>query len=190
MAGEPISSEAAAGWSRRNVADVAVALIGFGLVVFAADWLMTIVSEVFLARLPGFERLYYKPLILMQCGSAFLYLFLGLWLIAHHRKISTRLFRAAPGAPAAERRAALAFGIKVYAVYLAAFAVAGLAQWVSTGLWFAGMLAARSNQAMPWYMLPFCLAYLAEIAVCLYFLKRPGWLVSFAYPEGEPDENA
>ena len=72
----------------------------------------------------------------------------------------------------------------------AAFAVAGLAQWVSTGLWFAGMLAARSNQAMPWYMLPFCLAYLAEIAVCLYFLKRPGWLVSFAYPEGEPDENA
>jgi hypothetical protein len=188
MAGEPISSEAPAGWSRRNVADVAIALIGFGVIVCSTDGLMAVVTWVLMALLPGFEQNYDKAVRLAMCGGAFLELFLGLWLLAHHRKISTRLFCAGPGAPLAERRAALGFGIKVYALYLAvSFAFGGAASWEIRK---AVMFASQSDHRMLWYM-PLSLApYLAEIAICLYFLKRPGWLVAFAYPDGEPDEDA
>jgi hypothetical protein len=190
MAGEPISSEAAAGWSRRNVADVAVALIGFGVAVSAVEWLMNSVSEILLARLSGFAQNSYKLILPRTCESAFLCLFLGLWLIAHHRKISTRLFRAAAGVPVSERRAALAFGIKVYAVYLAALVATWLAHAMSTEIWRAVMSAGHRDPVMLLYSLTYPLTYLPEIAVCLYFLRRPGWLVSFAYPEGEPNEDA
>ncbi|MGD0999593.1 MAG: hypothetical protein ABSA67_02735 [Candidatus Brocadiia bacterium] len=189
MTGEPIS-EASAGWSRRNVAGVAIALIGFGLVVFAVAWFINLALQVLPVLLPGLEQNSNKPLLLMLCGNAFFRLFLGLWLIAHHRKISTRLFRAAAGAPVAERRAALAFGIKAYAVYMAASAASWLVLAASNGIGQALRLAGSRDRAMLWYMVPSCLMYLAEIVACLYFLKRPGWLVSFAYPEGEPDEDA
>ena len=193
MAGEPISSEATAAWSRRNVAGVAVALIGFGLVVYSTDGLWSLVAWVLMALVPGFEQNYQNASRVMACGMTFLQLFVGLWLIAHHRKISTRLFRAEPGAPMAERRAALAFGIKVYALFLAAnlFALGSGASWeIRKALMFSG----RVDHRALWYMLRETLLpvlpYLVEIAICLYFLKRPGWLVSFAYPEGEADEDA
>ena len=51
MADEPIGSEAAAGWSRRNVADVGIALIGFGLVISSADGLMALGAWVWMALL-------------------------------------------------------------------------------------------------------------------------------------------
>ncbi len=125
MTGEPVS-EASAGWSRHNVADVGIALIGFGLAVFAVVWFMNLAVQALSVLLPGLEQNSNKPQLLLACGNAFFWLFLGLWLIAHHRKISTRLFRAAAGVPAAERRAALALGIKVYAVYMAALAASWL----------------------------------------------------------------
>ena len=189
MTGEPIS-EASAGWSRRNVAGVGIALIGFWLIVFAVNWFINLALQALSVLLTALAGNSNKPLLLMQCGAAFLYLFLGLWLIAHHRKISTRLFRAAAGAPVAERRAALAFGIKVYAIYMAAAAASWLVRRVINGMGDAVMLAGNRDRAMLWYVMLPCLMYLAEIAACLYFLKRPRWLVSFAYPEGEPDEDA
>ncbi|MGO8702850.1 MAG: hypothetical protein ACLQVA_03445 [Candidatus Brocadiia bacterium] len=189
MTGEPVS-EASAGWSRHNVADVGIALIGFGLAVFAVVWFMNLAVQALSVLLPGLEQNSNKPQLLLACGNAFFWLFLGLWLIAHHRKISTRLFRAAAGVPAAERRAALALGIKVYAVYMAALAASWLVLAASNGMAQAVRLAGSLDRAMLLYTMWPCLMHLAEIVACLYFLKRPGWLVSFAYPEGEPDEDA
>jgi len=195
MAGELIRSEATAGWSRRNAAGTAMALIGFGMVVSGAGSLLVFFSLILfpLALPSSFWTGVANPELLRMCGSAFLGLFLGLWLIAHHRKISTRLFPMPPGAPLAARRAALAFGIKACAVFLAAFALTSLAYQASSVIGVALVLYFSPDPTMheaQWYMVFACLQRLAEIAVCLYFLKRPGWLVAFAYPEGESDEDA
>jgi hypothetical protein len=182
MAGELSSSEATVGWSRRNVADVAIALIGFGVIIAGANSLVTSILRVSIVPLPGLRQNLDKSSLMLQCSTVFSDLFVGLWLVAHHKKISARLFRAEPGAPLAERRAALAFGIKVYALYLAATLMVSSCVIASRMI----LRADRRGVALYW-TLPSCLV---GIAVCLYFLKRPGWLVSFAYPEGAPDEDA
>jgi hypothetical protein len=188
MACELISGDATVGWSRCNVADIAVAWIGFGVVVTGVDSLMDLTSRISgLALLGALGQIPGNSFLTMLCGRSFLELFLGLWLIAHHKKISGRLFRAEPGAPLAEQRAALVFGIKVYALYLAATHV------ISFGVRAAGMIrhALRFGIEIPfWCRALSFLSCLVAIAFCLYFLKRPGWLVSFAYAEGEPDEDA
>ena len=98
-------------------------------------------------------------------------LFLGLWLIARHGKISGRLFRAGPGASMAERRAGLAFGIKVYAVYLAAFAANQgrrprfLRPMVTMPMIYvmvARMIAGKADPGPPWILIPCWLTWLCR----------------------------
>jgi hypothetical protein len=185
MAGEPISGEAA-GWSRRNVADVAIALIGFKLLFLAIGCLIFMILMVLAELRRGFPENLAEVGILTVFETGFLCLFLGLWLIADHRKITRRLFPTAQGVPLAGQRAALAFGIKVYAIYLAVTAATALVGMVSRSI-----VNDEAGWQIHWWALSTTsLAALVQIVFCLHFLRHPGWFVSFAFPEGEPDEDA
>jgi hypothetical protein len=186
MSGELMKGDSAASWSRRDVADIAVILIGFGQIVVGVNVLILSVFQMLAASI---FAAFPKANAMLTAGDAFLLLFLGLWLTAHHRKISTRLFPAAPGVPTAERRVTLAFGIKVFAVYLAAFAAVRLFNIVAAIIGHPAEFL-TSGRKLSLVLILVRLDHLAVIAVCLYFLKRPGWLVRFAYPEGEADEDA
>jgi len=120
----------------------------------------------------------------LAIGAALLFPFwtvVWLWIVAKRGKISSRLFGMDQSASVAEQRTAMTFGIKVYAIFLAVQAAIMLIIETRSIIAQMSLAGTASRYLFYDYALPNLLAILAQIAVCIYLLKRPGRFVSFAF---------
>lgn len=189
MAGDPgEGGPSGAAWTRRDVAGIGVALIGYGLLISCIGTLaMGISSVAWQLADPQRSGDYLDARFFWVTRAYVLWLLLlALFMIRCHRRMSERLFRddaSQLGAPLPARRAAMVFGIRVYSVFLATWAAVTMIEKLPLTPWVG-------DQHFRFYYFSLSFAtQLSMIAACLFLMRHAGWLASFARLEGGSDED-